>query len=131
MVATTCSSTLPLCQRFWMRIPPPDVRRCSNGPPPLIAARRLCLSPDVGTAKSLETEPPLVLASRSTRRLRASSTLMLPPDVDNRHDSFGCAERKALTLPPEVEASTAPVVSRIVTLPPEVCALTRPLARLT
>src|SRR6478672_1220531 len=97
-----------------MRIPPPDVRKCSKGPPPLIAARRFCRSPDVGTAKSLETEPPLVLASTSTRRLRASSTLMLPPDVDNRQDSFGCAERKALTLPPDVDASTAPVVSRIV-----------------
>jgi len=114
-----------------MRIPPPDVRKCSKGPPPLIAARRLWPSPDVGTGKSLETEPPLVLASTSTRKLRASSTLMLPPDVDNRQDSFGCAERKALTLPPDVEASTAPVVSRIVMLPPEVWALTRPVARLT
>jgi NTP pyrophosphatase (non-canonical NTP hydrolase) len=43
-------SALLVCQRFWIWIPPPDVRRCSTGPPPLIAARRLCLSPDAGTA---------------------------------------------------------------------------------
>src|SRR5512143_3567851 len=104
-----------------MWIPPPDVRSCNNGPPPLIDVRRFCRFFDPATTgKSVETRPPLVLASTSTRRLPASSTWMLPPEVDNRHVSLGCADINALTLPPDVEASTAPVVSRTVILPPDV-----------
>src|SRR6476661_7526109 len=113
MVAATCSSTLPLCQRFWIRMPPLEERNCNSGPPPLIEARRLCWSLDADTTgKSVETPPPLVLASTSRCTLLATSTVMLPPEVDRRQDSLGCAERNALTFPPDVEASTAPVVSR-------------------
>jgi hypothetical protein len=75
--------------RLWMWMPPPEVRICSKGPPPLIAARRLWPSREDGTPKSLETPPPLVLASTSRRTLLASATVMLPPEVDIRLGSLG------------------------------------------
>src|SRR5579863_9923970 len=56
---------------------------------------------------------------------------MLPPDVDNRHSCWGCVSNDAVTLPPEVDASIAPVAPPRLIQPPDVCARMLPETRST
>ena len=107
---------------FRSRMPPPEDRNTSFGPPPLILPSSddsSCL-PRIVMGTSLLTSPPLVCASTSTDTFGARETTMFPPDVDIRESARGCCASFARIEPPEVCASTAPRASSMAMPPPEV-----------